>query len=106
VRAGQLDRKIEIQRYAPNRDETSGEIVPGWATLYTVWASKKQQSGREAIRAEQLVASQTVVFTIRYKDVQPKDRVLFEGRYYDIKSINELGRKEGLELITEGKDNG
>jgi SPP1 family predicted phage head-tail adaptor len=99
VRAGKLDRKITVQRASETRNAYN-EIEPVWADLFTVWASKKTQSGREALQAEQVVASNTVVFAIRYKAITTKDRVIFEGQTYDITSLNELGRREGLEIIT------
>ncbi len=31
-------------------------------------------------------------------DIDPKDRVRFEGRVYDIVGVKEIGRREGLEI--------
>lgn len=104
MRAGRLDRRITIQRFTETRSKYN-ESIRSWADLYTVWASKRTQSGREALQGEQVVASNTVVFTIRHKAITPQDRILFEGQTYDIKSLNELGRREGLEIICTVQEN-
>jgi hypothetical protein len=51
-----------------------------------------------------VVASTTAVFNIRYRAVTPKDRVVLDGKVYDIQSVNELGRKKELELICTSTD--
>jgi len=106
MRAGKLDRLLTVQRYVEGRNAYN-EIEKQWVPLYPdVPASKRTQSGREALQAEQVVASSVTVFTIRYKAITAQDRILFEGRVYDIESLNEIGRRRGLEIITKGAENG
>jgi SPP1 family predicted phage head-tail adaptor len=104
VRIGRRDRKIIVQRYAETRNAYN-EVEKEWADLYTIWAHLKTQSGKEALSAEQVVSSNTAVFNIRYKSLTTQDRVLCEGRVYDIQSLNELGRKKELELICNTREN-
>lgn len=108
MRIGRLDRKITIQRKQTVRDESTGEELEEWTDLYpSIWAEKRVKSGREAIRSEQLVASNIVVWKTHYKEVKASDRVLEGEQIYAIISPpNEIGRRQGLELICEAKDNG
>ena len=47
-----------------------------------------------------------VVFTIRFRDdVTVNDRIKWEGSYHDIHSVEIIGRREGLRLITTARDN-
>jgi SPP1 family predicted phage head-tail adaptor len=81
------------------------ENVPEWTNLATVWAHLKTVSGKEALSSEQIVASNTAVFNIRYRTLTTQDRVLCEGKVYQIESLNELGRKKELELICTTREN-
>lgn len=94
-----------MQRATETRN-TYNEIEKTFATLYTVWASKRTQSGREALQAEQVVASNTVVFNVRFIPITTQDVVLYEGQLYDIQSLNEIGRKKELEIICNVRENG
>jgi len=47
-----------------------------------------------------------VFFSIRpLDDVRVTDRILYGGAYYDIESIETIGRGCGLRLITTKRDN-
>lgn len=83
-----------------------GEKEHTWTDLYTVWAHKKTQSGREALQAEQVVASNIVVFNVRFLNLTTQDIIKFEGRVYDIQSLNEIGRRKELEIICNVRENG
>ena len=105
ARIGQLDRKINILRAEITRDAYNAEIKT-WPLLHEhVWASVRQQSGKEALQGEQVVASQVVVFTIHYKELLTTDRISYQGKTYDIQSLNEIGRRKQLEIIAHGRDN-
>jgi SPP1 family predicted phage head-tail adaptor len=105
MRIGRRDKKVTIQRMTQGRNSYN-EIVPEWTNLYTVWAHLKTLSGKEALSSEQIVASNTAVFNIRYRFLTTQDRVLCEGRIYQIESLNELGRKKELDLICTTRENG
>lgn len=102
MRAGRLDRKIELQRATNGRSER-GDKVPTFTTYETVPANIKRVSAKEIIRAGQVTPEFDVVATIRYRsDVSTKDRFLFEGLIYNILGVTEIGRREGLELMAKG----
>ncbi len=100
MQSGRLDRKITLQVNAPTRDDLGGE-VDSWGTLAQVWAEVTTVSGRESFDAGQTVAVAQVRFRIRYRaDVTAKNRISWNGNLYNINHVTELGRGQGLDLIT------
>lgn len=75
--------------------------------IATVWASHRAVSDSERIRAQAVSATITDRFQIRWsstvKDVDAKDRVMFDGRSYDITSVKEIGFREGLEITATAR---
>lgn len=113
MKAGQLDRRIAIQRRVVTQDaygeENEGEDA--WSSLAERWASYRPIDGSERFAAEQFVAREQVEFLVRWDsslaDVTPRDRVVYpiaapapEAHVYDIMAVHELGRREGLRLRT------
>lgn len=102
-----FDRTITIERFTATQDEGSGEEVQTWSTLATVQASKKDVSDRERIAAAEVAADITTRFQIRWDssvaDVNPKDRLVYEGKTYDIVGVKELGRREGIEISANAR---
>ena len=100
MRAGDLDRRISIERFTSTTSE-SGEPIETWANLATVWAKVEQQSGREFFSTVQEISERRVVFRIRWiEDLTVLDRVMCDGEAHDIHEVRRLGRKEGCELHT------
>lgn len=99
--AGRLDRRIRIERFTVTRDDFNAPSE-AWATLTTVWASVRQFTGYERNLADQVQGHAATVFTIRHSstvaDVNPKDRVVYDGRTFNIEAVAEIGRREGLAL--------
>lgn len=97
--AGDLDRRIELQRRLAGTDENREPSGP-WSTYATVWASFKPATGREFIAARQADTALNATFQIRWRaDVSNADRILFGGAAYDIVSIGEIGRRVGLSIM-------
>lgn len=100
MRAGQLDRRITLQR----RDEeasASGEPRVVWRDVATVWAALVYGKGAERFAAQQVMSEVPVTFRIRYARAwRPTtlDRIVYDGRDYDIRDVREIGRREGYEL--------
>lgn len=107
--AGKLDRKITIQRFTQTRDEMN-EPVPAWATLATRWASYEPVRDGEKFRAGETAANISARFVIRHSsnvaDLNPKDRVQFDGKTYDILNVKEIGRREGIEITCAARGDG
>ena len=100
-----MDRRIVIERAALTTN-TYGERAETWGTYATVWAeiSYKFGSGTESIQSDQILTKQPVSFIIRYSattaGVIPTDRVSYGGDLYQIEAIQEIGRAEGLRVVT------
>jgi SPP1 family predicted phage head-tail adaptor len=101
VFSGALDRRIAIKRATISQDDF-GQGVKSWATLATVWASRKPISDAERVQSGEITAEAQCRFQIRYSstvaDVNPKDRIEYDGMIYEIWGVKEIGRRVGLEI--------
>lgn len=86
-----------------------GEAVAGWVDVATVRAGVEPVSGKEAIAAGANLAEQVTRVIMRWRSgVVPQMRVVFDGRYLDIRQIinaNESDRVLEL-LCVEGVNRG
>jgi len=114
MRGGTLDRMVVIQR-ATVTQSPSGEPHETWVTLSTRPASIAPVQGDERFTGEQFVARGQFAFTVRWAsviaDLTPLDRVVYPAsansppdpagnKIYDIITVQEVGRREGLRIIT------
>ena len=98
MRAGKLDKTIEVQRHTVAVDDY-GTQTEGWTAVATVRAQVLQSSNEEFLRSFGTTSDIAIIFRIRHIDgLTPTDRVLFGGQAYDLKEVKELGRREGLDL--------
>jgi SPP1 family predicted phage head-tail adaptor len=98
MRAGQLDRTIELQSVAtaPN---SFGELVETWTTFASPAAAIVPTRGNERFTAQQLVGHAVTTFRIRYRTgLTVLNRIVYDGRQWDIHDVREIGRREGLEI--------
>jgi SPP1 family predicted phage head-tail adaptor len=101
MQAGKLDRKIVIQESTQGQT-AAGEVTNSISTHATVWANVRQVAGREPFRGEREIAQADTIFKIRYlSTVTPKMQISYNGLIYNIISINELGRREAMEIMTQ-----
>ena len=107
MQAGKMDRRVTILRDQGSSTNGFGEPVANLAELATVWACKTNVSDGERFRAGEQAADLQMRFTLRWSsqvaDVDPRDRLLFEGRTYDIAAVKELGRRRGLEITAAAR---
>ena len=99
--AGELDRKITIQRATVTLNEFN-ELIETWTDHATVWAKRRDASAAESYRAQEVGAEITTRFTIPWsldvKDVNPRHRVSFDGRLYNITAVRDVGRNHLREI--------
>lgn len=104
--AGRLDRRITLRR-ATSSTNAFNEPVYVWADLATVAAKVEPVSDGEQWRAGETLASKLTRFTIRYSttvaSVDPRDRIQYAGREYDIQGIKEVGRRQFLEITAAAR---
>lgn len=97
---GQLDRRITIQERTTTKDDYNQDVVT-WSTFATVWAKIQENIGGESYQADQLTASRFDHFTIRYAAVTETMRILYNDRFYDIRSIQKPDRNRYLVIKAE-----
>lgn len=112
VAAGNLNRRITIQRRGPEQDE-AGQPIDGWVEVAKPWAWIKGQTGMGVGRqmaGEGTVATSLNVysFRIRYRPaITDAMRVLYDGQAFDIKHVrHDLAGREWTDLVCELGGNG
>lgn len=104
MRAGDLDRTIELLRNSPGDADEFNEAAENWQAFATVRAGFEQVSGREFLASAQVMTERRAIFTIRYRsDVLMTDRVRYGGEDWRLSEIREIGRREGLALYGYAK---
>lgn len=107
VKAGDLDRFVQFQRYTEADDGFRAEKQ--WADHGSrIPAAKTDISDAERWRAGEVSASITARFLVRWSsfssDITPKDRLTCDGVTYEISGIKEvMGRREALEITTAAR---
>ena len=64
MRAGKLNKRVQIQEPAESRDAHGG-VIRTWNTVATRWASIEPLRGQELYQAQQMGAQATVRITMR-----------------------------------------
>lgn len=110
MKAGSLDRRITIRRQGEPTDNGIEEVPGEWADYATRWASWKPANGREVFENLGREAKAGGTFWLRYDSetagILATDRVLWDSRSFDIVGIQELSRREGVELVVVAGDEG
>lgn len=107
--AGSLDRRVTFHRDRIVEND-HGDKVQGWSELATVWASVRPSPGSERLASAEAAANAPTVVTIRWSslvaDLNPADRLEYpvaSGRYFNIISVVEIGRRDGLQIAAIGR---
>ena len=107
MQVGRLNQRIIIQNYSETQN-SFGEVVRSYTTLYTRWAQVKPTGGSESIQADEKVASRIAEFTIRMQGttIDEKMRIVWNSYTWEIVSIDEIGinLKEGYKITAVSKD--
>ena len=101
MRAGNLDRVIEIQRRTTGLD-LYGTPVETWSTFATMRAQllKNATDDRESARGHTTDA--VLTFRMYYlASLSLNDRLLYEGQQYEITGMMEIGRRVGIDLTCQ-----
>lgn len=97
--ANDLNRKITFRELTITQDPDTGEMIQVWADFVSVFARVDPLVGREYFAAAAVQAEDTTKFTVRYRgDINAAMRIAFDGKTYDITSIQNIrsGNKETL----------
>jgi SPP1 family predicted phage head-tail adaptor len=98
---------ITLQRVTIERNGL-GEGVEAWTTLAQRKANRADVSAGEAFRAQEVGAQLSTRFTIRYSPtlatLNPLDRIVFDGRTYNITGVRQKQRRRWIEIDTVARD--
>ena len=105
--SGRLDRYVNIQSVAYADDDYGDSQTPTWSNYATdVPMGIKPMKGSEPIEAAQRVALSPTTWVARYDSgITEEMRIVHDSENYYIISIQETGRNDGLEILTEKRDN-
>lgn len=99
--SGSLNRRATFQR-ATVTFNSFNEEVETWATLASVYIHRRDASAGESYRAQEVGGKLSIRFTIRYStqvaDLNPRDRVVYDGGVYNITGVREVKRNRWLEV--------
>ena len=103
---GKMDRRVTLQALSVTKDSKGG-TVKTWSTLGVVWAGVRYPATMAMNEGEEAGVETSIIpveFTIRWRQditINETIRVYYQSKYYDVKRVNEIGRKEMLKLVTE-----
>lgn len=105
--ASKAKHRIVIQSLSETIDDF-GAPVSTWSTQSTVWSAIKPMSGNERFVHEQLEATATHKFTIRYQSaleniaVVGRYRITWNSRIFNIRQVRNIETENRfLEIIAE-----
>ena len=103
MNAGLMDELVTVQQFTTTTDSNTGEKLQSWFTYSTPWSRiQEAESGSESVDSDRREAKQTVTFTMRYDSgINPKMRIVWENKYYNIINIADLERRMYLRIQTE-----
>ncbi|MDA8521983.1 phage head closure protein [Acidovorax sp. NCPPB 4044] len=109
MRAGDLNRRITIQRRGDAKGGWGGSPKPGadnWEEVGKAWASIKTLSGLGAIKADAEMSVVKASIRLRWRaDLAAGMRVLHGGTVYDIKAVlPDTARREHVDLVCEVRE--
>ena len=107
---GKLRHRVTIEKPDTVQDPTTGEMVPGWAAVATVWAQKRASSAREFKQSQAGQSEISGEFVIRYRsDLDATIRIVHMGKIYNIEGVledNESGQEWLTLPYSEGVNDG
>jgi len=116
LKAGELDTPIDLY-YNTNTQNDYGEITKSKTLLKTIWAKliTTGTKGNEKVEDDTIRAESKINFLVRYdsdlemnsSSISPEDyfEVLYESKYWNISSMETLGRGKGIIIRCYYTDN-
>lgn len=102
LNAGKLRHLVAIQKIAKTSDGAGG-WTSTWTDHLMIRAFLNPLSGNERLQADRLESTVVARCFTRYRpDIEAKQRLVFEGKAYQIRSVIDLeSRKRWLQLDLE-----
>ena len=113
LRAGQLNRRITLQRQS-NAQDSYGGPVRTWLNVATIWADIQPLTGRELESAQRMASEVSHQIVVRYQAIFADTRqvagyrALYRSRIFNIHAaLNDEERNVLVTLLaSEGLDDG
>lgn len=101
MKAGNLNRRIRIERPVAARSPSGQVKVMGWEPVASVWAHIRVTNGKEYIVSGAEISELKVSFRIRWRsDVTTEMRLSYAGMVYEIEAVlPDLARREHVDLV-------
>ena len=100
MQAGKLRHRITLQKPVKVQDPETGSVENIWQDLAQLWAEVSPLSAREFVSARAMQNAVTTRITVRYRqDIEPKYRILFRGKIFNIEGVLS-DPKSGIEYLT------
>lgn len=110
MRAGLLDRRVSIQRQGEPIDDGVTTVPGGWIEVGTRKAQVIRSRGREVFENLGRESEVPVTFVMRSdtltRSITVTDKIVFEEQSFDIQSVQEIGRRDGIECVGVASDEG
>lgn len=98
MKSGSLDRNLTVLKRTVQGDGGWGSVAV-WLPWLKVRARVEYTSEDEKFAAGELYSERILTFETRwFAGVDERDRLYFEGQYFDIIGVRELDRRRGLEF--------
>lgn len=99
---GKMDRRIVFEDQQEVGRSDSGQPVYEWKPIVNhsgVWAQVHSDGGNELFQSDKKTAERRRLFVTKYyPEVSETTTILYMGMRYDIKVLEEIGRREGLSI--------
>ena len=115
MRVGQFDAEITFQIRTEIQDAESGEVTFTWADCFTTYAQIIKQKATEKsyifteARSDTFInaTSDITIFQVRYDpEIDDVYRISWKNKFFNIKSVREIGRNQFLEIEAQAIDGG
>lgn len=103
MRLGRLNKRITIRRASAPTRNAMNEPVEAWADFGSFMAEQVQQRPTESWKAGQTAAQSERVWRVRWtartETISPLDRLICDGREFEVIAASEIGRRVGVEIV-------
>ena len=95
MNAGDLRHRVTIERPDRATDPRTGQAVPTWSAVATVWAAVRPRSAGETEQAKQTVHTVTHEVRLRYTaDLTADCRLVLNGRRLNVVSVVNVDERD------------
>lgn len=113
IKATGRTHKIQVQRLTASQDPDTNEEVRAWSPVLTALAGKGYRRASEGQAVAEIAAIRVLRFDLPWSPaadtITPLDRIEYPvgaSTFFDITEVNEIGRREGVEIFAAARSDG